>query len=179
MKNNKLLAMMLCSLFAALSAITAQIIVPLGPVPISFTHVAIFTAAGLLGAKYGTLSQIIYVTLGFIGVPVFAGFASGMRVVLGPTGGFIVGYIACVFLVGIIIDRFGTSYKVTIPAMYVGWFATYAFGIPWLMHITGMNLTAALIFCSQFLPGDFIKTIISAIIIKRLRPVTRKVLSIS
>jgi len=176
MKNSKIFIMLLCALFAALSAVTAQIILPIGPVPISFTHVSIFIAAGLLGARYGTLSQLVYILLGAMGVPVFAGFMGGMGIITGPTGGFIVGYIGCAFVVGTLISRFGTSYKVLFPAMYAGWITSYAFGIPWLMHITGMNLTAALLSCVPFLPGDLLKTIISAVVINRLHPVVKNMI---
>ena len=159
----------LCAFFAALSAALSQIAIPIGPVPIALTHISIFLAAGLLGAKYGTLSQVAYVLLGAAGIPVFAGFQGGMGVVAGPTGGFLAGYIGCAFVTGIIIDRFGTSLKATLPAMCVGWFVTYAFGIPWFMRYTGMNLIAALIFMAQFVPGDILKTFLSGILIRRLK----------
>ena len=173
MKKTKTFELMLCALFAALSAITSQIVVPIGPVPIAFTHVSIFIAAGLLGAKYGTLSQVVFVLLGAMGVPVFAGFVGGMGVVLGPTGGFLAGYIGCALVTGLLISRFGTSIKALIPSMYAGWIVTYSLGIPWLMHYTGMNFTAAAIFCAPFLPGDLVKTILSAIIVNRLHPVVK------
>ena len=173
MKESKTTQLVICAFFAALSAVLSQIQIPLAPVPITLTHVSIFAAAGLLGAKYGTLSQLVFVLTGAAGIPVFAGFQGGMAVVAGPTGGFIIGYLACAFVTGFIIDRFGYSVKILIPAMCAGWIVTYAFGIPWFMHVTNMTLTASLIFMAGFLPGDLFKTILSAALIKRLRPVLR------
>jgi len=164
----------LCAFFAALSALLSQIIIPIGPVPIAMTHVSIFIAAGLLGAKYGAVSQIVFVLMGAAGMPVFTGLSGGLGIIMGPRGGFILGYIGCAFLTGAIIDRFGHSVKVLIPAMYVGWAVTYAAGIPWFMYVTGISLSAALPVCLfPFLPGDLLKTILSAALIRRLRPVLR------
>ena len=173
MTNMKTRESVLCAFFAALSAVLSQIAVPIGPVPIALTHISIFTAAGLLGAKYGALSQVVFVLMGAVGIPVFTGFSGGLGWIAGPTGGFIAGYVGCAFTTGLIIDRTGSSVKMLIPAMYAGWIVTYALGIPWFMYVTNMNLTAALIYMSAFLPGDLVKTILSAILIKRLRPVLK------
>ena len=62
----------LCAFFAALNAVLAQITIPIGPVPINLTHLSTYTAAGLLGARYGALSQLVYVLMGVIGLPVFS-----------------------------------------------------------------------------------------------------------
>ena len=175
-KKAKTFALILCALFAALSAILSQIMIPIGPVPVTFTHVSIFIAAGLLGVKYGTLSQVVFVLLGAMGVPVFAGFTGGMGIVVGPTGGFIIGYIGCAFVTALIISRFGTSIKALIPAMCAGWVVTYSMGIPWLMHYTGLNFTAAALSCVPFIPGDLVKTVLSVIIVNRLHPVVKNMI---
>ena len=158
----------LCAFFAALSAVLSQASIPLGPVPITFTHFSIFTAVGLLGAKQGTLSQVIFVMIGLAGVPIFSGFSGGIGVIATPVGGFIVGYIFCALTAGIIMDRFGRSVSALLVAMLAGWVVTYLFGIPWFMHITGMNLSQSLIFMIQFLPGDALKTALSIVVIRRV-----------
>ena len=66
--------------------------------------------------------------------------------------------------------------KALIPAMYAGWVVTYSLGIPWLMYYTGMNFTAAALFCVPFLPGDLVKTILSATIVNRLHPVIKNMM---
>jgi len=174
MKKTRTTYLVLCAIFAALSSLLGQIAIPIGPVPVAMTHVSVFLAAGLLGAKYGTVSQIVYVLMGAVGIPVFSGFTGGVGTIAGPLGGFIAGYIGCAFVTGIIIDRFGSSLKVLFIAMYVGWAVTYACGIPWFMYVTGMELYAALPVCLlPFLPGDLLKTILSAALVRRLRPVLR------
>jgi len=166
--------LVLCAFFAALSGVLSQIAIPIGPVPIAMTHVSIFMAVGLLGTKYGTISQIVFVMTGIVGVPVFAGFQGGVGVIAGPTGGFVAGYIGCALVTGLLIDRFGCSFLTLIPAMCAGWIVTYALGIPWFMYVTNMNFTAALIFMAQFFPGDLLKTILSAVLVRRLRPALKK-----
>ena len=169
MSRNKTTNLVLCAFFAALSAILSQIAVPIGPVPITLTHISIFMAAGLLGTKYGTVSQIVYVLLGAAGVPVFTGFKGGVGALAGPTGGFIIGYIGCALATGLLIGRFGKSMKALIPAMYAGWVVTYVFGLLWFTFITNTGLAAALPVCVlPFLPGDVLKTVLSAVLIKRL-----------
>lgn len=172
MKKIKTLELVLCALFAALSAILSQLSIPIGPVPINLTHVSIFVAAGLLGAKYGAVSQILFVLMGASGVPVFSGFNGGIGIVLGPRGGFIIGYIGCAFVTGLIIDHFGKSIKALTAAMYAGWIVTYTLGVSWYMYITHTGFIAALLVCVlPFLAGDIPKTILSSMLVNRLHPV--------
>lgn len=172
MKKTNIQTMSLCALLAALSAVLSQLSIPIGPVPVNLTHVSIFIAVGLLGAKYGTVSQIVFVLLGVVGVPVFSQFTGGLVIVLGPTGGFIIGYIGCAFVAGLIMDRFGRSIVASILAMYAGWSITYLFGISWYMFFSGSSLAVALSLCLfPFLLGDVLKTILSAVLINRVSPV--------
>ena len=98
--------MALCGLFAALMAICSFISIPLGftPVPVNLGTLGVFLTGGVLGRKYGTVSMTVYVLLGAVGVPVFAGFRGGLSVLVGPTGGYIIGYIAAAFLIGWLVD---------------------------------------------------------------------------
>jgi len=161
-------------LFSALSAVLSQISIPIGVVPINLTHVSIFLAAGLLGANLGVCSQIIFVLMGAVGIPVFSGFSSGLGIIFGPAGGFIFGYIGCVYVTGLIIDRFGRSITILALAMYAGWFVTYLLGILWFVYYTKTSFFAALPVCLfPFIPGDFLKTVLSVTLINRLRPVLR------
>lgn len=98
--------MILCGLFAALTAICSFITIPLGftPIPLNLGTLGMFLAGGILGKKYGTLSISVYVLMGATGVPVFAGFRAGLSVLAGPTGGYIAGYIAGAFIIGSILD---------------------------------------------------------------------------
>ncbi|MDR1156959.1 MAG: biotin transporter BioY [Oscillospiraceae bacterium] len=160
-----------CALFAALSAVLSPLTIPIGPVPVGLAHVSIFLAAGLLGAKYGAVSQVVFVLLGVMGVPVFSGFRGGLGVLAGPTGGFIVGYILCAFLVGLWLDRRGRSLRVLVPAMVCGQLVTYLPGLLWYMYLTQTGLGAALLVCVlPFFVGDAAKIALSAILIRKLWP---------
>lgn len=96
--------MSLCGLFAALTAICSWISIPLGftPIPMNLATLAVFLAGGLLGPKYGPVSITVYALAGAVGIPVFAGFRGGFSVLAGPTGGYIIGYIAAAFVVGLL-----------------------------------------------------------------------------
>ena len=96
-------SLILCALFAALTAVLSQIAIPIQPVPVNLATFSVFVAGGVLGAKRGAISQAAYVLLGVIGLPVFASFSGGMGILLGPTGGYIVGYVAAAWLVGALV----------------------------------------------------------------------------
>ena len=170
----KVKQIVLCAIFAALSAILSQVAIPIGVVPINLTHVSIFMAAGLLGAKRGALSQLVFVLLGAFGAPVFSGFTGGLERLVGPTGGFILGYILCAFAAGLIIDRFGVSVKVLVAAMLAGWVVTYVPGILWFMRQMEVGFVQSLSLCVlPYLPGDAVKTVLCVVLIRRLRPALR------
>lgn len=98
----------LTALFAAVLAVASWISVPLPftPVPVNLATLAVTLAGALLGCKYGTLSVLVYILLGAVGVPVFAGFTGGLGHLAGPTGGYIIGYLSSAFICGIIMDYF-------------------------------------------------------------------------
>ena len=81
------------ALMAAVTCILAPLSIPIGPVPISFTNLAIYLSLYLLGWKKGTISYLIYLLLGLVGLPVFSGFTGGPAKLAGPTGGYIIGFI--------------------------------------------------------------------------------------
>ena len=174
MRKTKTLA--LCAFFAALNAILSQTLIPIGPVPINLAHISTFAAAGLLGAKYGALSQFVFVFMGAMGLPVFAGFMGGIGRVLGPTGGYIAAYIGAAFVTGLIMDRFGRkSMKVLIPAIYAGWIICYVLGTAWYAYSLQAHVAEAIMICVvPFLPGDFLKTLLCAFLIKRLHPMLKR-----
>lgn len=162
--------LVLCGLFAALTAICSYINIPLGftPIPMNLATLAVFLAGGLLGKKYGTISILVYVLMGAVGIPVFAGFQAGVGVLAGPTGGFLLGYIAAAFITGIFLQR--ASSLQNIGGMLAGQVACYLLGILWFMFITGAGIGVALISCVlPFIPGDLVKIAVSFLLIKRLR----------
>lgn len=104
---SKTTMMILCGIFAAVTAICSLITIPLGftPVPVNLGTLSVFLTGGILGKKYGTLSMAVYVLLGATGVPVFSGFRGGIGVLAGPTGGYIIGYIVAVLIIGLLMEN--------------------------------------------------------------------------
>ena len=157
--------LVLCALCAAVTCILAPLSVPLaGEVPVSLATFAVLLSGILLGAKLGGLSQLIYVLLGAVGLPVFAGWTGGLGNVLGMTGGYIIGYIPLAWLTGLIYKKYGSTARMPVRiafmiiGMIVGNIALYVIGTAWFMVITGMDLGASLAACViPFIPGNFIK----------------------
>ena len=157
--------MVLCAFCAAVTCVLAPISVPLaGEVPISLATFAVLLSGILLGAKFGAISQLVYVLLGSVGVPVFAGWTGGIGITLGVTGGYIIGYILMAFVAGLLYHRFGRDasgvrkYAVMFVSMVLATAALYILGTAWFMAQTGMTLAASLAACViPFLPGDLIK----------------------
>lgn len=142
MKLNKLIFSALCASFIV---ILSQITIPLAMVPITGQTLAIGIVATILGATYGTISVLIYILLGIIGLPVFAGFHSGIGVLIGPTGGYILGFIPAAYLTGLYIEKVGDSYFHGIVANIIGACITLLFGMiqlkfsletSWLIAVT-------------------------------------------
>ena len=174
--------LVLCAVCAAITCILAPLSIPLaGGVPISLATFAVMLAGVLLGGSLGAFSQLIYVLLGAVGLPVFAGWSGGIGNVLGMTGGYIIGYIPCAFLTGLIYKKFGIGAKKTARILYMvlgmaaGTIALYAIGTAWFMFVTGMTLEASLAACViPFLPGDFIKMAAVVLISLPLETALRK-----
>ena len=169
-RNKKVLSIILTALFAALSAALSQLAIPVNAVPIVFTQVSIFLAAGLLGWKWGTLSQLLFAVMGAIGLPVFAGMRGGWAYVIGPTGGFILGYLLAALVVGLLLQRFGRSFKAVLPVLLLGTLLIYLPGLPWLAHVMHMeNLRDAFLFgMLPYLPGDLLKVLLCSALIPKL-----------
>ncbi len=168
----------LCGLFAALTAVCSYITIPLGftPVPMTLGTLGVFLAGGLLGKKYGTISIAVYVLMGAVGIPVFAGFQAGIGVLAGPTGGFIIGYIPAAFIIGCGVDASaaaagGRKLALCIGAMILGLAACYVLGILWFLILTGTGLWASLVACVfPFIPADGVKILAALILVRRLKP---------
>lgn len=156
-------SMIFTAIMAALICIAAPFSVPIGLVPISLATFAVYLAGGLLGAKRGALAVVVYILIGAVGLPVFSGFAGGFAKLLGVTGGYIIGYVPCALLSGLLYDR--TRRVWTLPVgMVLGTLACYIFGTAWFLiatadgAITGASVVSALMMCVvPFLPGDAIK----------------------
>ncbi len=124
------------SLFAALIAISTWIYIP-AVVPFTMQVFAVFAAFATLGGRRGTLAVAIYLLLGAIGLPVFSGFRGGLAVLLGPTGGYIVGFVLSGLLYERITARFGDASAPMLLALFSGLLLCYVFGTLWFMYVYG------------------------------------------
>lgn len=168
--NSKIYAMVLMALFAALTAVFSQISIPIGPVPINLALMSVFICGGALGWKRGTISIAVYILLGLVGVPVFSGFQGGAAKLAGPTGGYIIGYLFAVFIVGFVCDKLVKKVWVLPVSMIIGLIVCYVFGTAWFMILTGTGLVESLTMCViPFLPGDAVKIIAAALVVKALK----------
>ena len=158
------------SIFAALTAIGAYIIIPIGVVPITLQTVFVLLSGYVLGARKGALSQIVYVVIGLIGLPVYARGGAGLGHLMGPSGGYIFGFILSSFCVGIL---FGNKKCTSIIKLFfvfiIGLLAIYICGTVQLMFVGNMNLIKALsIGFLPFILFDIIKIIILIAVIRYL-----------
>lgn len=149
-----------CALFTALIIIGAYISIPLpiGPVPITLADFFVMLAGLFIGGKYGLLSVILYLALGAIGMPIFSGGGSGFAFLLGPTGGFLFGYLFLVATIGFIKDKEKASFTTVVIGIIIGNLLLYASGILWLKITLDMSLKVAIAAgLIPFLPGTLIK----------------------
>lgn len=149
---------------AAFTALLAQVVVPLYPVPITGQTLAVLLVGATLGAVRGAISLALYAVLGIVGLPVFSEFNSGFGVVAGPTGGYIVGFIVAAALVGWLSERAWERRILKALATFAaGTLVVFAVGLPWLavvLHLTLEQTLAAGLY--PFLIGGAIKALIAA-----------------
>lgn len=157
----------LVGLFAALTAVGAIFSIQLGNA-VPFTLQLMFTvlAGAVLGSRLGSLSQVSYVLMGLIGLPVFSMRRAGIGQLVGPTGGFLIGFIAAAWVTGWLVERFykrgsKTGPLVVFVAMVVGVAVSYIPGIGWLAWHMGGVVRAA-VSMTPFIPVDLMKAIIGA-----------------
>ncbi|MCL5292075.1 MAG: biotin transporter BioY [Actinobacteria bacterium] len=157
------------ALMAALTAAGAWISIPLKPVPFTLQVFFVLLSGMALGANLGALSQVVYVLLGVIGLPVFAGGSSGFGALVGPTGGYLIGFIAAAYAIGRLFqsDRSASFVKVLSP--FVGLGLIYALGVAQLSFVTGFGLGKALtVGVFPFVLFDLVKAVVAIIIAYRL-----------
>ena len=170
--------MVLIALMTAVTCVLGPLSIPLpfSPVPISLTNFAIFLAIFVLGMKSGTISFIIYLLLGAIGVPVFSSFRGGLQVLAGPTGGYLIGFIFLALIMGFALDHFDRKLVPTIIGMIIGMAVCYAFGTVWLAKLLSLSFKEGLMMgVIPYLAGDAAKIIIAAIVGPKLYGATQKI----
>lgn len=163
MQNIRLQKQLVAAIFAAVIAVFAQFTIPLPIVPLTLQTFIVGLTATILGRKVGSLAVIIYLVLGAIGLPVYAGGSAGVGVLFGPSGGYLWGFVLCAFLIGTIIQINPKSFVTVLVANVLGFATTLIVGSIWLKFATGMPLNQAFIAgCVNFLLPDMIKAVCSA-----------------
>jgi len=152
-------------MIAALTAVLAQFSIQLpGGVPFSFQPFGIFVAGLLLGPLWGGFSISLYVLVGLAGAPVYSNGGAGLGYVLGPTGGFLVGFLVAAAVIGLVAHRSlqptpvaDLSAVSTTTALLAGIVVVYLIGVPWLAAVNGLAITQAASAMALFAVGDLLK----------------------
>ncbi|WP_173924355.1 biotin transporter BioY [Agromyces sp. Marseille-P2726] len=158
------------AVFAALiAALTLPGAIPIGiGVPITLQTLGVMLAGAILGARKGALAVTVYVALGLAGLPILSSGAGGLGVLVGPTGGYLLGFILGAFVIGWLAERLTPRLRfwtLLVATSVGGILAVYLVGIPWLAAVTGMPVGAAIAAGSlPFLIGDAIKAIVAALV---------------
>lgn len=174
--------MTLVAMFTGLTAIGAFISIPVGPVPITLQTLFVILSGLILGPKLGALSQIVYIILGLVGVPIFAGFTGGLQSIMKPSFGFVIGFVFAAYIVGKIAHKEATISTNNIwIASLVGTIVIYSFGLPYMYYMLNIVMAKGFSFivvlrmgCLLFLPGDLAKFILASMVAIKTLPILNK-----
>lgn len=163
------------ALFAALTAalgLFPPLTLPAIGVPITAQSMGVMLAGALAGAKRGGLALLLFAVLVAIGLPLLAGGRGGFGIFLGPTGGFILSWPIAAFAIGWMLARHGGRPPLWLSMVYIalgGIVIVYLIGIPWLAGVANLTLKQALVGSMPFIPGDILKVILTALIVRAVR----------
>ncbi|OBY10451.1 biotin transporter BioY [Clostridium paraputrificum] len=135
--------MIMVGVGAALMAVFSQLSIPLPSVPLTLQVFGVVIISVILGKKLGTLSIIVFMLLGAIGLPVFAGFTGGLNIITGATGGYIIGFVFMAFIIGYFIEK--DKKALAFIGVYLGLAVDYIFGVIQLKLLMGLTLEGALV----------------------------------
>lgn len=166
------------AIFAVVMAVCSWISIPT-MIPFTLQTFAVFLAVGVLGGKRGTLAVLVYILLGAVGVPVFAGFQGGLGILLGTTGGYIIGFLFTALLMWLMEALLGRKLWVLAVSMVLGLIVCYAFGTAWFMVVYARNsgavgLGTALSWCViPYIIPDLVKIALALLLSRRLNTVLK------
>lgn len=153
--------------FSFILALSATIAIPLpfSPVPITFQTLAVLLSGMLLGSKRGFFCVLTYISEGALGFPVFAGGSSGLAYMVGPTGGYLIGFLFASYITGLLAEN-GWDRKIltSIIAMSIGDVVTFMFGLSWLSFLIDVKQVFSL-GLYPFIPGEILKIVIASLIL--------------
>lgn len=163
-----------CGLFASLIAVCSWIYIP-AAVPFTMQVFAVFVSVAILGGRLGMMSVLTYILLGFSGAPVFAGFSGGYASLIGPTGGYILGFIGIAGTMWLFEVIFGSKLWATALGMFLGLLVCYSFGTAWFIAAFAgapESVTLGFVLAKCVLPfvvPDLLKALLALIVSKRLK----------
>jgi biotin transporter BioY len=152
------------SLLIALSA-RVMVMLPFSPVPVTAQTFAVLMIGALLGAKRGGLAALAYIIEGALGLPVFA-LGGGPAVLLGPTGGYLIGFIPAAYVTGFLAQKgWDRRISTTVLAMIFGNIVIYTFGLLWLSRLIGISKSVLSVGLYPFIAGDLVKIVLAAAVL--------------
>lgn len=158
----------MCAVMAAVLCVLGPLAVPIGPVPITCGTLGIYLTAYLLGGKWATVSTLVYLLVGLVGAPVFSGYMGGLSRLIGPTGGYLIGYLPMALLAGWVVSLTAQQQNRMLACafQFLGMVAAtavlYAFGTAWYCIEAEVSLQEALAACVlPFIPFDLLKMLIT------------------
>ena len=167
-KKIKAFDIVIIALVSALIAVCSFIAIPVGAVPVTLQTFAVFVCAGILGRKKGTISILVYILLGIVGIPVFSGFQSGLSVLTGPTGGYIIGFLPAVYVAGLIVQKTGRKIPFMIASFLAGLIICYICGMLWYVFVFSSgksDFASAFAVCIlPYIIPDIIKITLAAVV---------------
>ncbi len=170
--------MVYIGVFAVLMAICSWIAIPTA-IPFTLQTFAVFLSVAVLGGRRGTLAVVVYTLLGLVGIPVFSGFTGGIGILMGNTGGYILGFIFSALLMWAIERIFGRKNWILAVSMVLGLMVCYGFGTLWFMAVYAHNfgavgLMTVLGWCVfPYIIPDLVKIVLALLISRRLSKVIR------
>lgn len=139
--------------------------IPVSPVPISLTNLVLYFMVYIIGMRLSTISYMVYLLLGMVGLPVFSGFSGGLAKLAGPTGGYLVGFIFMTLIAGFAVEKFPNKIAIHAIGMVLGTAVCYIFGTLWLSSQLGRTFLEGLaVGVIPYLPGDAVKIILALIL---------------
>ena len=174
LRNPIVKSICLVGVFTALMCVLSPLSIPLDSVSITLATLVIYIIGATFDYKIAVLPVVLYLLLGMAGLPVFSKFQGGIQVLFGPTGGYLFGYIPCVFLISLLISKFPNKKWLYPIAMIIGTVVLYAFGTLWFVLYLKYDIYKALLVCVvPFLPGDTFKIAVACLIGIRLSPLAK------
>ncbi|MCD7737994.1 MAG: biotin transporter BioY [Lachnospiraceae bacterium] len=158
------------AIITALLCILAPMSIPIGPIPVSLTNLVIYLSLYVLGMRKGTLSFLLYLLIGAVGLPVFSGYTGGLAKLTGATGGYLVGFIFIALMGGYVIDHWPDKYALHLIAYVLSTAICYALGTVWFVYLMQCTLGYALSVCvTPFILVDLCKMVVGILVGPQVR----------